>query len=201
MNEQVLKYIKRAFNIITILGLIATIIGGIYLWRLGAFQNQEVLKQVIVAHRYAGPLIFFCMQILQVIVPIIPGGITMAAGVLIFGPVEGFFYNYFGIVLGSILLFHFGRKYGQSLVKTFVKEKTYERCMNWLNKGQRRFNWVFAALILSPIAPDDALVLVASQTKMNWKFFLLVMFLCKPLPILLYSYALIFGGGFLEHFL
>ena len=199
MNKNVLKYVKRVFNIITILGLVATIIGGIYLWHLGAFQNQEVLKQLILAHTYLGPLIFFCMQIIQVIVPIIPGGLTMAAGVLIFGPYWGFFYNYLGIVLGSILLFHLGKKYGQNLVQTFVKEKTYNRFMGWLEKGQKRFNIGFTLLILSPIAPDDALVLIASQTKMSWKYFLLVMFVCKPLPIFLYSYALIFGGNILGH--
>jgi len=201
LNEQVLKYVKRTFNILTIVGLLATIIGGIYLWRIGAFQNQEALRQVILAHHYMGPLIFFCLQILQVIVPIIPGGITMAAGVLIFGPVWGFIYNYVGIVLGSLLLFHFGKKYGQSLVKTFVKEKSYNKYMGWLDKGQKRFNIIFTLLILSPIAPDDALVLIASQTRMTWKYFTLVMFLCKPLPILLYSYFLIFGGDFIGHIL
>ncbi len=170
MNDNVLRYIKRVFNLITILGFVATIVGGIYLWRLGAFQNQAVLQQLIVAHR-------------------------------IFGPVWGFVYNYFGIVAGSFLLFHFGKKYGSSLAKTFVKEKTYNKYMAWLDKGQKRFNIVFALLILSPIAPDDALVLIASQTKMSWKFFTWSILLCKPLPILLYSYLLIFGGDLLGHIL
>ncbi len=201
MNDNVLRYVKRIFNIVTLLGLLATIIGSIYLWRLGAFQNQTILQQLILAHRYLGPLIFFCMQIIQVIVPIIPGGLTMAAGVLIFGPVWGFVYNYVGIALGSFLLFHFGRKYGQTLVHTFVKEKTYNKYMGWLDKGQKRFNIIFALLILSPIAPDDALVLIASQTKMSWRFLFWTIILCKPLPIFLYSYLLIFGGGFLTHFL
>jgi len=199
LNQKVLKYVKYAFNAITILGLIATIIGGIYLWRVGALQNPASLQQLVMTHKYAGPLIFFCLQILQVIVPIIPGGITMAAGVLIFGPVWGFIYNYVGIVIGSMLLFYFGKKYGQSLVQTFVKEKTYNKYMKWLDKGQKRFNIIFLLLILSPIAPDDALVLIASQTKMSWKFFTWTMLLCKPLPIFLYSYALIFGGDWLGH--
>jgi len=201
LTENVLRYTKRVFNIITVLGFIATIVGGVYLWRLGAFQDQAILQQLIVAHRFLGPLIFLCMQVLQVIVPIIPGGITMAAGVMIFGPVWGFVYNYVGIMVGSFLLFHFGKKYGASLAKTFVKEKTYTKYMGWLDKGQKRFNIIFALLILSPIAPDDALVLIASQTKMTWRFFTWTMILCKPLPILLYSYLLIFGGGFLRHFL
>ncbi|PCS00880.1 TVP38/TMEM64 family protein [Lactococcus fujiensis] len=201
MNTSVLKYIKKVFNIITILGFVATIVGAVYLWRLGVFQNQASLQQLILAHHYLGPIIFFCLQIIQVIIPIIPGGFTMAAGVLIFGPVWGFIYNYVGIVLGSILLFYFGRKYGQALVQTFIKEKAYNKYMGWVQKGQKRFNIIFALLILSPIAPDDALVLVASQTKMSWRYLFWTMILCKPLPILLYSYILIYGGGFLEKFL
>ena len=42
MNDNVLRYVKRVFNVITILGFVATIVGGVYLWRLGAFQNQAV---------------------------------------------------------------------------------------------------------------------------------------------------------------
>lgn len=201
MNDNVLRYIKKAFNIITIIGFIATIVGAVYLWHLGVFQNKETLQQLILAHKYVGPLIFFALQVIQVIVPIIPGGITMAAGVMIFGPVWGFIYNYVGITLGSLLLFYFGKKYGQSLVKVFIKEKTYDKYMGWFESGQKRFNIIFALLILSPVAPDDALVLVASQTKMTWRYFVWTIILCKPLPILMYSYILIYGGGMLEKLL
>jgi Uncharacterized conserved protein len=147
MNNNVLKYTKRVFNVITILGFIATIVGSVYLWHLGAFQDQEILKRLVTAHALLGPIIFFCMQIIQVIIPIIPGGLTIAAGVLIFGPFWGFVYNYVGIVVGSVILFHLGRKYGQSLVQVFVKEKTYNKYMAWLEKGQKRFNIAFLLLI------------------------------------------------------
>ena len=100
MNDNVLKYTKRVFNVITILGFIATIVGSVYLWHLGAFQDQEILKRIITAHAILGPVIFLLMQIIQVIIPIIPGGLTIAAGVLIFGPVWGFVYNYLGILVG-----------------------------------------------------------------------------------------------------
>ncbi|MDU1630028.1 MAG: TVP38/TMEM64 family protein, partial [Lactococcus lactis] len=33
MNDNVLRYVKRVFNVITILGFVATIVGGVYLWR------------------------------------------------------------------------------------------------------------------------------------------------------------------------
>ena len=93
------------------------------------------------------------------------------------------------------------RVYGGALVKTFIKEKNYNKYMSWVNKGQKKFDWIFFGIILLPIAPDDALVLVSSQTKMSWKFFLFTIFLGKPLPIFLYSYLLIHGGSALTHFL
>lgn len=177
MSENVLKYGNTLFNILSTIGLIATIIGCFYLWTLGAFSDQSILRDLILEHRYLGPLIFLFIQIMQVVVPIIPGSLTTAVGVLVFGLVWGFVYNYVGIVIGSIILFYLGRSFGQRsfgqrLVKIFVKGKNYHKMMAWLAKGQKCWNIIFFLLILSPIAPDNALVLVASQTKMSWKFFL-----------------------------
>ncbi|MDR0199420.1 MAG: TVP38/TMEM64 family protein [Streptococcaceae bacterium] len=200
MNDQVAKLIKRIFNVVSIVGLVATVIGALYLWRIGAFTDQSVLKDLILAHHYLGPIIFLAIQVIQVVIPIIPGGITLAAGVLIFGPLWGFIYNYIGIVVGSIILFHIGRTYGTSLAKTLVKEKTYNRYMDMAEKHQRKFNIIFFLLILSPVAPDDALVLIASQTKMTWRFLLFTTVIAKAPAILAYSYILIYGGEWLAKF-
>ena len=62
-----------------------------------------------------GPIIFMLLQILQVVIPIIPGGISSAAGVLIFGPYLGFVYNYVGISIGSVIIFLLGRRYGKTI--------------------------------------------------------------------------------------
>jgi uncharacterized membrane protein YdjX (TVP38/TMEM64 family) len=197
VNEQTAKVVKRIFNLISILGILATIIGAIYLWRLGALTNQTVLKDLILAHKYMGPVIFLVIQMMQVIVPIVPGGLMLAVGVVAFGPLWGFIYNYIGIVIGSILLFYLGRTHGQNITRTFVKEKTYNKYMEMAEKHQRKFNIVFFLLILSPIAPDDALVLVASQTKMTWRFLLITMVVCKAPAIFVYAQLLVYGGEWL----
>lgn len=197
MNAKVLKIIQKIFNLISIFGIIACLVGGFYLYRVGILQDHQALSELVLAHYLFGPIIFIGIQIIQVVIPIIPGGISTAAGVMIFGPYKGFIYNYVGIVVGSIILFHLGRAYGSFLVKTFIKEKHYNKYMGWVNKGQKKYNVIFFIAILLPIAPDDALVLISSQTKMSWKFFLFTIFIAKPLPIFLYSYFLIYGGSFL----
>ncbi|MDR1606428.1 MAG: TVP38/TMEM64 family protein [Streptococcaceae bacterium] len=201
MNEKVLKIIQRIFNIISILGIIACLFGGYYLYRIGILQDQKALSELVMAHYVLGPFIFIGLQILQVVVPIIPGGVTTAAGVMMFGPYEGFLYNYIGIVIGSIILFYLGRFYGAALIKIFIKEKNFEKYMKWVSKGQKKYDLIFFIAILLPVAPDDALVLVSSQTKMTWRFFLFTIFVGKPLPIYLYSYLVIHGGGILANWL
>ncbi|MDR0300535.1 MAG: VTT domain-containing protein [Streptococcaceae bacterium] len=198
MNPQLAKLIKRIFNIISVLGIIATIFGAIYLYRIGAFTDQTVLKNIVLAHQILGPFIFVSITVIGIIIPIIPGGLSQAAGVLIFGPVMGFVYNYIGICFGSLGLFYVGRRYGTVLIRTFVKEKTYHRFMGIYERSHRRYDWVFFALICAPIAPDDALVLISSQTKMTYKFFIFTIFVGKIPSIFIYSYFLVYGGEFLK---
>ncbi|GAB2026330.1 TVP38/TMEM64 family protein [Lactovum odontotermitis] len=201
MSPQVAKLVKRVFNIISILGIVATVFGAFYLWHSGILTDETMLKELILAHRILGPFIFMAIQIIGIVVPIIPGGITLAVGVLIFGPVWGFIYNYISICIGSILLFSIGRYYGTSLIRTFVKEKTYNRFMGVYERSRKRYDWMFFALIFAPVAPDDALVLISSQTKMTYKFFLFSILVGKVPSILAYSYALIYGGELLRKLL
>ena len=144
--------------------------------------------------------IFILIQILQVVVPIIPGGVSLAAGVLIFGPVQGFFYNYIGIVLGSIIVFLLGRQYGKPLILSLVSEKNYNKYIGWLD-DQNRFDKLFAWAIFLPIAPDDTLCLMAGLTKISLKKFIWILLLAKPASILAYSMLLVYGGNFISHFL
>lgn len=142
------------------------------------------------------PVTFILIQMVQVVVPIIPGGITCAVGVVIFGPWYGLLYNYIGIVVGSGINFYLARRYGQCLVKFFVKEETYDKYITWLDKG-KKFDKFFALAIFFPCAPDDVLCMIAGLTKMSWKKFSAIILLGKPASIAAYSMALIYAGGFL----
>jgi uncharacterized membrane protein YdjX (TVP38/TMEM64 family) len=192
---------QRILHVLTIVGTVACLVLTIYLIKAGYFNDRSRLEEFLMMHKVIAPIIFVAIQIIQVVIPIIPGGISTAVGVVVFGPLMGFIYNYVGIVLGSIILFHLGRTYGTNLVHIFVKEKTYNHYMKWIEKGQKKYNWLFFIAIVLPVAPDDALVLLSSQTKMTFKFFLFSMFVGKPLPIYLYSFALVKGGEWLRQFL
>jgi uncharacterized membrane protein YdjX (TVP38/TMEM64 family) len=136
------------------------------------------------------------LQIVQVVIPIIPGGLGCLAGVLIFGPVWGFIYNYIGIVIGSVLNFLFARRYGKPFVQSLVREKTYKKYIGWLDRESAFDKW-FALAIFLPVAPDDFLCMVAGMTRMTLKRFTAIIILCKPCSILAYSFGLTVISGWI----
>ncbi|OEG14912.1 hypothetical protein BCR23_11030 [Enterococcus quebecensis] len=188
---------RKIINCISIVGIIATIAVTIYFIRLGVFKDVDALRGLVGDSVILGPVLFMLIQIIQVVIPIIPGGISCAAGVLIFGPYAGFIYNYVGIAIGSVIIFLLGRQYGKPFILSLVSDKTYNKYIGWLD-NEKRFERLFALAIFLPIAPDDALCLMAGLTKMSLKKFTLIIILAKPVSIFLYSLALIYGGTFLN---
>ncbi|EOG24089.1 TVP38/TMEM64 family protein [Enterococcus faecium] len=188
---------RKLINFISIIGLGLSIALTIYFINLGVFKDLNALRGLVGDSIILGPIIFVFIQILQVVIPIIPGGISTAAGVLIFGPYVGFIYNYIGICIGSIIIFLLGRRYGKPFILSMISDKTYNKYIGWLD-NQNRFEKLFALAIFLPVAPDDALCLMAGLTNMSVKRYTLIILIAKPLSIFLYSMALIYGGQYLS---
>ena len=188
---------RKLIYFISIIGLGLSIALTIYFINLGVFKDLNALRGLVGDSIILGPIIFVFIQILQVVIPIIPGGISTAAGVLIFGPYAGFIYNYIGICIGSIIIFLLGRRYGKPFILSMISDKTYNKYIGWLD-NQNRFEKLFALAIFLPVAPDDALCLMAGLTNMSVKRYTLIILIAKPLSIFLYSMALIYGGQYLS---
>ncbi len=188
---------RKLINFISIIGLGLSIALTIYFINLGVFKDLNALRGLVGDSIILGPIIFVFIQILQVVIPIIPGGISTAAGVLIFGAYAGFIYNYIGICIGSIIIFLLGRRYGKPFILSMISDKTYNKYIGWLD-NQNRFEKLFALAIFLPVAPDDALCLMAGLTNMSVKRYTLIILIAKPLSIFLYSMALIYGGQYLS---
>ena len=180
---------RKIVNIISILGIVATIIATIYFIRLGVFKDINALRGLVGQSVILGPIIFMLIQIIQVVIPIIPGGVSCAAGVLIFGPTMGFVYNYVGIALGSIIIFLLGRNYGKPFIMSLVSDKTYNKYIGWLDKGNR-FDRFFIFMMIWPVSPADFLCMLAALTKMSFKRYMTIIILTKPFTLVVYTYGL-----------
>ena len=96
------KYVLRGLSLF---GLIICAILAIWAWQSGLLTSQQAMSDFVKKAGFWGPALFLILQAVQVVVPILPGGISCLAGVLIFGPWLGFLLNYLGICAGSMMAF------------------------------------------------------------------------------------------------
>lgn len=178
---------RRWMTVVVALGMIVLIALCVWGWKAGIFTSHEKLGAFLDRMGVWAPLVFVLLQIAQTIVAIIPGAVTCIMGVAIFGPVQGFIYNYVGIVLGSCVVFALARRYGRSLVQMLVSPKLFEKYEGWLEHGQKRFTRLFAAAIFLPFSPDDLICMLAGLSAMKGRTFVLIVVLCKPLFLIPYS--------------
>ena len=87
---------KRIFQVTTILGTLFLIGLILYFLSQGYFTDSTKLQALLNQTGIFAPLLFILLQIFQVIIPIIPGGASSALGIVAFGPIWGFVYNYAG---------------------------------------------------------------------------------------------------------
>lgn len=191
---------KRIFQVTTILGTLFLIGLILYFLSQGYFTNSTKLQALLNQTGIFAPLLFILLQIFQVIIPIIPGGASSALGIVAFGPIWGFVYNYAGLVIGSILAFLLVKKYGKTFILKVCDQKTYDKYIGWLDKGEK-FDRFFAAAIFFPCAPDDILCMIAGLTSMTLKKFSMIIILGKPLALIAYSFGLSEILKIIDHFI
>ncbi len=187
--------LKRVIKFLGIFSIVLTVLCLVYLFKhLDILNNPHALR----GHLFLGSIIFLMLQIIQVVIPIIPGGVTTVVGFMAFGPILGFILNYIGIVIGSVILFLLTRRYGKSFILLFMEEKLFARYERKLTSST--YEKVFALNMASPISPADILVMVTGLSKMTFRRFLYIILLCKPVSIVAYSYFWIYGGHFIKSF-
>ncbi len=182
-------------NLLGIAFLAVCVILCIIGYRKGLFTSIDTLQEWVKGFGIIAPLIFIIFQAVQVAVPIIPGGVTLACGVVIFGSWGGFWYNYIGIVIGSLAVFAISRVYGKPLMYKMFSGEAIKKYETW-TENHGRFAKLFAAAIFLPGAPDGLICYLAGTTKMSWKTYTLIILICKPLSIALYSLGLVTVEGF-----
>ncbi len=179
----------KIWNLVSLAGLLICVALAFWAYKNGILDSVDTLQAFIAKFGYGGMAIFVLIQIVQVVIPILPGGISCLGGVIFFGPWLGFVYNYIGICIGSLAAFGISRMMGRPVLYKMFSEKLVQKYDSWTEKDSR-FLKLFTLAIFFPVAPDDFLCYLAGTTKMTWKQFSLVILLGKPCSIALYSLGL-----------
>ena len=128
--------------------------------------------------------ILFCF--LQVIILPIPGSVTVAAGVALFGPLRCSIFSFIGITLGSVTAFTIGKLIGDKAVQWIVGEDTLKK---WLEKLKGKDYLILSIMFLLPLFPDDVLCFVAGLSSMTWPYFLVMIAITRATSVLATSYS------------
>ena len=91
------------------------------------FNDVEKLQEYLKKAGIWMPITYIVLQFLQVIILPIPGIVSTAAGVAIFGSLLTAIYSTIGILLGSFLAFYIGRKWGNKAVAWIIGEEALEK--------------------------------------------------------------------------
>ncbi|MCC5889622.1 MAG: TVP38/TMEM64 family protein [Alkalibacterium sp.] len=173
-------------DLLSILGFSLSLMIIYFAWQGGVFESREDFVAYVHGFGRYSVIIFLLLQSLQIFLPLLPSAITVTAGVVLYGPVLGVFYNYIGISIGSILAFLIVRKYGEPALEKLVSEKKVKKYEDKLTHG-KMFERFFATVIFTPFVPDNVVCYLAGLSDMTIKKVVIIILLGKPLSIALYS--------------
>lgn len=71
------KASRKLINIATIICGVLIVLLVIYWYRLGIFTDQAKMRAYLADKKIIGPIVFVLIQIVQVVIPIIPGGVSL----------------------------------------------------------------------------------------------------------------------------
>ncbi len=151
------------------------------------FDSTEKVEAFLSKYgAYAG-IIFIVVQFLQVTIVPLPAAVTTLAGVALFGFWPTFFYSVIGMMIGSMLAFYLGRKFGVKLIIWLFGKNAYNKYVKFT---QGKDKVVLTLMFLFPFFPDDLLCIVAGITDMKYWQFFVIMLITRPLNILIMEGAL-----------
>ena len=177
--------LRIAARLSPLLGLAASV--ALVWWGLetGVLSSLANLQAFMDALGPWGPLAFFTVSAASVVFPIVPGGLLVVAGPVLFGAVEGTVLNYLAVCSGSLLNFLIARHVGLSLIERVFRPATVEKFLGWTRSAH--LTRAFAIAIALPVAPDDLLCYIAGTTRMRWRTYVAIILLCKPWALIAYG--------------
>lgn len=172
------------FWIVAALALAA--LAGLVLWGwragwLALFTDPERLQATVARTGPWAPLVFFLLQVAQVLAAPIPGNVTTLVGGALFGFGKSFFISTLAITAGSCIAFLLARKFGMALVRRFVSSEAIDKYMG-LMRG--RSTLLLAIMFLVPFFPDDMLCFLAGLSPIRFPGFVVLTLLTRPWGLL-----------------
>ena len=179
-KEKILKLL----SLLLIVALISLItLGVLFLTGILSYDNGFVFDAHILdafKGKWYGFIVFILIQtVLSMLLCVIPGvaaAFVMFSTVLYPNPVMAFFLSYSCVVISSTVLYITGRRGGYKICEKILGKEDCEKSLDLL---RTRGTVYFPLMMLFPIFPDDALVMIAGVTKMRLSWFIPSIIVCR----------------------
>ncbi len=174
---------KRRRQILGIITLTAIVLAAalitIFVSRnlIGKIRSPEDFRVFIDSFGWTGRLVFFGLQLLQVVIAFIPGEPLEIGAGYAFGAVEGTLLCMAGVAVGSTLIFILTRRFGVKLVELFFsREKIND--LRFINSEKKLKRLIFI-LFFIPGTPKDLFTYFAGLTRIRLYEFLTISILAR----------------------
>lgn len=164
-------------SIIVILALFGLITYFVTNYILGKVNTPEEFRAYIESFGWRSRFVFLGLQILQIVVPLIPGEIVQVGGGYAFGPVEGTLLCLAGVVVASALIFLMTKKWGIKLVEAFISREKIDE-LRFINSEKKLKRTIFV-LFFIPGAPKDLFTYFAGLTRIQLHEFLAISLIAR----------------------
>ncbi len=177
-----LTLIVLSLMAITLISLYFLKISGV----LAKIDSVESLRNYVASFGYMAIFIYVIMNVLQVVVLPIPGFISVATGVALFGPLKTAIYSFIGIFIGSIIAFFVGRCLGYKVVSWLIGEESLKK---WEKSIRNKDKLILTFMFLFPFFPDDVLCFVAGLSSMSIGYFFVMITICRIISVFTTAYS------------
>ncbi len=191
MNERDKKNIRFVSLVVFAVVLIALTVACIPLIKgLMSEDGRVALETFFIDNAIWGVVVFLLLQVVQVVVALIPGGIIQIIAGVAFGGFWGTVLSIFGVILGTLVVFSIVRKFGKPIVEAFIDAKGIKE-YSFLTDA-KKLELVIFILFLIPGIPKDALTYIAPLTKIKMSVFIVLASLAR-IPAVIMS--CVFGSS------
>lgn len=159
----------------------------------GRIKLEALVGGIVEENLFLGIGAFLIIQILQVVVALIPGGLVQILGGVIFGGLWGTLLCLLGTLLGEVAVFYIVRLLGMPFVEAIVDQKGIKKLA--FLQDEKKCELAVFILFLLPVMPKDALTYLAPMTKIKPSTFFILSMLARSPGLILSN---VFGSSLSE---
>jgi uncharacterized membrane protein YdjX (TVP38/TMEM64 family) len=146
------------------------------------FFDLEALENFMRGWGVWGPIIYFLMQVMQVIVLPFPGNLLTMVGAVLFGVWPGFFMAYAANIVGSVIGFILARKLGRAVMAKIMGLEKFDKYMKLIGteSAVARTKILLILVVTLPFLPSDFMCLIVGVTPISFRAYILIVIACRP---------------------